>query len=277
MNAIYDATIAVIAPEDVRRPRGRPRACGRRRARQAAAHPGGEGGSCVVRGRERRDPRGARGALAAVRFTDPMSSRTPTAARTPRVPRAPGARSAGATQAVAGTGGPLPAPDRRSAPAPGDRSPARPGAGAPGRRGARGGRPRGGLRGLRHRRARSRVPPAPRGHHPPAGGRQGHRRGADRRGHPHGVALSGRSGLERGGPRADADHAGHRADVARKSGGTLFEIDDLATPQVNIAYGAYYLRYLLNRFGGDEGPRARGLQRRRGQRGPLGEGGDATR
>jgi len=41
-------------------------------------------------------------------------------------------------------------------------------------------------------------------------------------------------------------------DVARKSGGTLFEIDDLATPQVNISYGAYYLRYLLNRFGGDE-------------------------
>ncbi len=41
-------------------------------------------------------------------------------------------------------------------------------------------------------------------------------------------------------------------DVARKSGGTLFEIEDLATPQVNISYGAYYLRYLLNRFGGDE-------------------------
>ncbi len=41
-------------------------------------------------------------------------------------------------------------------------------------------------------------------------------------------------------------------DVARKSGGSLFEIEDLGTPQVNIAYGAYYLRYLLNRFGGDE-------------------------
>ena len=41
-------------------------------------------------------------------------------------------------------------------------------------------------------------------------------------------------------------------DIARKSGGTLFEIDDLATAQVNIAYGTYYLRYLLNRFGGDE-------------------------
>lgn len=41
-------------------------------------------------------------------------------------------------------------------------------------------------------------------------------------------------------------------DIARKSGGDLFEIEDLATPQVNISYGAYYMRYLLNRFGGDE-------------------------
>ena len=45
---------------------------------------------------------------------------------------------------------------------------------------------------------------------------------------------------------------GTARDVARKSGGALFEIEDLATPQVNISYGAYYLRYLLNRFGGDE-------------------------
>ncbi len=42
------------------------------------------------------------------------------------------------------------------------------------------------------------------------------------------------------------------ADIARKSGGVLFETEDLASPQVNISYGAYYLRYLLNRFGGDE-------------------------
>ncbi|MCW3011527.1 MAG: lytic transglycosylase protein, partial [Solirubrobacterales bacterium] len=41
-------------------------------------------------------------------------------------------------------------------------------------------------------------------------------------------------------------------DIARKSGGVLFETEDLASPQVNISYGAYYLRYLLNRFGGDE-------------------------
>jgi soluble lytic murein transglycosylase len=33
--------------------------------------------------------------------------------------------------------------------------------------------------------------------------------------------------------------------IARDSGGTRFTEADLATPQVNISYGAYYLRYLL--------------------------------
>ena len=40
--------------------------------------------------------------------------------------------------------------------------------------------------------------------------------------------------------------------IARKSGGTAFVVGDLATPQVNIAYGAYYLRYLLRRYDGNE-------------------------
>ena len=40
--------------------------------------------------------------------------------------------------------------------------------------------------------------------------------------------------------------------IARKSGGTTFVVGDLATPQVNIAYGAYYLRYLLRRYEGNE-------------------------
>jgi len=42
--------------------------------------------------------------------------------------------------------------------------------------------------------------------------------------------------------------------LARRSGGTAFVAGDLATPQVNIAYGAYYLRYLLGRYGGREVP-----------------------
>ena len=40
--------------------------------------------------------------------------------------------------------------------------------------------------------------------------------------------------------------------IAHKSGGTQFVVDDLGTPQVNIAYGSYYLRYLLNRYDGNE-------------------------
>jgi soluble lytic murein transglycosylase len=40
--------------------------------------------------------------------------------------------------------------------------------------------------------------------------------------------------------------------IARKSGGTQFVLDDLATPQVNIAYGTYYLRYLMRRYDGNE-------------------------
>jgi soluble lytic murein transglycosylase len=40
--------------------------------------------------------------------------------------------------------------------------------------------------------------------------------------------------------------------IAHKSGGTAFVVDDLATPQVHIAYGAYYLRYLLSRYDGNE-------------------------
>jgi soluble lytic murein transglycosylase len=38
--------------------------------------------------------------------------------------------------------------------------------------------------------------------------------------------------------------------IARRSGGTAFVPSDLGTPQVNIAYGSYYLRYLLDRYGG---------------------------
>ena len=40
--------------------------------------------------------------------------------------------------------------------------------------------------------------------------------------------------------------------IAQKSGGTAFVQGDLATPQVNIAYGSWYLRYLLQRYDGRE-------------------------
>jgi soluble lytic murein transglycosylase len=62
--------------------------------------------------------------------------------------------------------------------------------------------------------------------------------------------------------RDQTSHAGARglmqitpdtaAYIARLSGGTSFEQGDLATPEINIAYGTYYLRYLLRRYGGNE-------------------------
>jgi soluble lytic murein transglycosylase len=39
--------------------------------------------------------------------------------------------------------------------------------------------------------------------------------------------------------------------IAHKSGGTQFTRADLATPQINIAYGTWYLRYLLDKYKGN--------------------------
>ena len=61
--------------------------------------------------------------------------------------------------------------------------------------------------------------------------------------------------------RDQTSHAGARglmqitpetaAFIARDSGGIRFTQKDLATPQINISYGAYYLRYLLRQYEGD--------------------------
>jgi soluble lytic murein transglycosylase len=40
--------------------------------------------------------------------------------------------------------------------------------------------------------------------------------------------------------------------IAHLSGGTAFEQGDLSTPQINISYGVYYLRYLLHRYDGNK-------------------------
>jgi soluble lytic murein transglycosylase len=40
--------------------------------------------------------------------------------------------------------------------------------------------------------------------------------------------------------------------IARRSGGIDFVESDLSTPQVNISYGSYFLRYLIDRYQGDE-------------------------
>ena len=40
--------------------------------------------------------------------------------------------------------------------------------------------------------------------------------------------------------------------LANRSGATSFELADLGHPATNIAYGAYYLRYLLDHYHGNE-------------------------
>jgi soluble lytic murein transglycosylase len=42
--------------------------------------------------------------------------------------------------------------------------------------------------------------------------------------------------------------------IAAKSGGTAFEQGDLASPQINIAYGAWYLDYLQQKYDGRDLP-----------------------
>jgi len=41
-------------------------------------------------------------------------------------------------------------------------------------------------------------------------------------------------------------------EIERLSGGTSFEIDDLSDPEINIRYGTFLLRELLDRYDGDE-------------------------
>lgn len=36
--------------------------------------------------------------------------------------------------------------------------------------------------------------------------------------------------------------------IAQRTGGSAFTTEDLSTPRVNIAYGSWYLRYLLDRY-----------------------------
>jgi soluble lytic murein transglycosylase len=40
--------------------------------------------------------------------------------------------------------------------------------------------------------------------------------------------------------------------IARKTGGTQFTTRDLSTPQINIAYGSWYLRYMIDRYEGNQ-------------------------
>jgi soluble lytic murein transglycosylase len=41
-------------------------------------------------------------------------------------------------------------------------------------------------------------------------------------------------------------------EIERLSGGTTFEVEDLSDPDINIAYGTFYLRHLLDIYKGSE-------------------------
>jgi soluble lytic murein transglycosylase len=40
--------------------------------------------------------------------------------------------------------------------------------------------------------------------------------------------------------------------IEKLSGGQTFEFEDLSDPDLNIRYGTFYLRYLINKFGGNQ-------------------------
>lgn len=40
--------------------------------------------------------------------------------------------------------------------------------------------------------------------------------------------------------------------IAVRTGGSRFENDDLLDPEINVRYGSWYLRHLLDKYGGDE-------------------------
>jgi soluble lytic murein transglycosylase len=42
--------------------------------------------------------------------------------------------------------------------------------------------------------------------------------------------------------------------IAQRTGGVDFSTSDLDTPEINVAYGSWYLRYLLDRYAGAELP-----------------------
>ena len=71
-----------------------------------------------------------------------------------------------------------------------------------------------------------------------------------------------------------ADRVLHRA-PARAA--RAFTASDLATPSINVAYGSYYLRYLLDHYDGNEMLARRRLQRRPDERRQLGRAARARR
>ena len=103
---------------------------------------------------------------------------------------------------------------------------------------------------MHHTREAS-LPLADTGDHSCAGQRKAPRPGADRSRDRRRVALRTAT-LERRCARADAAVAEHRRIPRAPLRRVRVQAGDLAAPRVNIAYGSYYLRYLLDHYDGNE-------------------------
>ena len=71
--------------------------------------------------------------------------------------------------------------------------------------------------------------------------------------------------------RAHAAAARHGRGIALRTGGDAFVVDDLYVPELNVRYGAWYLRNLLDRYG-DERTALAAYHAGPGQRRPLARG-----
>jgi soluble lytic murein transglycosylase len=40
--------------------------------------------------------------------------------------------------------------------------------------------------------------------------------------------------------------------IATRTGGSQFEVDDLLDPEINVRYGSWYLRHLIDKYGAEE-------------------------
>jgi soluble lytic murein transglycosylase-like protein len=40
--------------------------------------------------------------------------------------------------------------------------------------------------------------------------------------------------------------------IAARTGGSQFEVDDLYDPEINVRYGSWYLRHLIDKYGTEE-------------------------
>ena len=226
MDGIYDATVAVIADEAVRARAGRrARPRRRRRARRAPASAGGEGPPGDVHRVQQRHDRAARkrAVRRAREFKSPMSAR-------PIISRAAAAR--------------------RSRVAFRRRRRRRVTIDARRRAARRAARRRSSCRACPTSSASSRCrSPTRTSSASRRAPRSSIRRCWRRSSTPSRASATRRRTPARAGScRSRRETARY---IAHLSGGTAFEQGDLATPQVNISYGAFYLRYLLGRYDGN--------------------------